>query len=226
MMRRILLGLSLAAPLAFGAAAAQAQVIVGDVGQSSNQSLASKQSGGSTQNSHNSADSGQAAEAQLILGDTDQAGEQSIGSDQTGGGHQNSTNTATNAQSVGPVGGSPIIIIGDTTQGNTQSLGSAQSTKKGVQDSVNSATNAQLIASDLILGETEQDNTQKVSSSQSAISSASSGSTIVIAGLGTIKIPDELPSIDVPPVAINPAGGSTTQSSHNELSNSQLILGG
>lgn len=226
-MRRILIVALMAAPCAIGTTAAHGQVLLGDVAQGNNQSITSDQDGGKTQNSGNAANSTQTVDAQLIVGDVGQSGEQTIGSKQNGGSTQNSTNVANNGQSIGTGDLGRPIIIGDVHQRNKQTVGTIQSTKKGTQNSLNIANNTQVIASYLILGDTAQINEQALSSSQVAKPGTATGSTIIIAGVGTIKIPgDPLPTIDVPPISINPASGASAQNSQNTAGNSQIILGG
>ena len=156
----------------------------------------------------------------LIIGDVGQAGEQDVSSKQIGGDTQNSANTANDAQSLGS-----LILIGDARQRNRQRASADQSHKKGIQNSANALSNAQSIATDVIIGDSDQDNNQSSLTSQTAESTASDGSTIVIGGIIEISVDDDLPSVDLGIIEIDPVGGTSTINSSTTIENSQVILG-
>ncbi len=220
MLRKMLLGGLLAAPLMFGATAAQAQVIVGDIGQSNSQSLGATQNGASSQNSLNNANSTQDVNATVVIGDTAQSGQQDIATTQTGGSSQNSTNNANNSQTLGS-----LLVIGDTTQRNRQNVGTRQHTGGGAQNSTNNLNNGQLIAVDVIIGGRDQDNGQTSTTEQTQEASDGPGSTIVVGGILVVSVGDDLPSVNIPGLQIDPVGNSGSNNSSTAINNSQIILG-
>lgn len=224
MMRKILLGLSVAIGLSFGAVEAQGQAIVGDINQGNTQNLGATQNGADVQVSDNSADSEQAVESTLILGNTAQANQQGLTTEQTDGGTQTSSNDADNDQTV-----DSDAILGRTGQRNRQALKTTQSHDKGLNEADSSAENTQVIESDLILGDTDQANAQTSETKQTAEKGPSSGATIEIVGIGEISVDEDLPTVNIPgsPIIIDGGdlGSSSTNTSSTEISSEQIILG-